>query len=330
MNVKGLNLDIDKAIDNICEVSNRSSGTTRSILYIYLIVNILSLIAVINSYKYNWERQRMEYANLEYNTLKKHLKQVLPTNTALYNEVQDSIRQKREELNILLRSDTENFTIIRIPILGNCFDLNDLGLISGITFILLGFTMRFTLTREINNLKIVFHAISERYPDDANADQFKDSGFDIKSINYTRRRHHYNYLSMNEIFNFPPLQTSAKSTMKARLGKAIMKMFYFPFIVYLSIFANDLSTVDRGIRVEPIHTIISLILSFLFALAIYYTCRECTRRKITVYGLYCAIYLNDYKYPEDMPTFNARQLSTLKFDEQTTLADLIPPLNEKK
>ncbi len=42
--IHGLDLKIDQNVHKICEVYNSSSGTTRSTLYVLLLVNILSII----------------------------------------------------------------------------------------------------------------------------------------------------------------------------------------------------------------------------------------------------------------------------------------------
>src|ERR1700743_953489 len=58
--VKGLDLNIDLNTQKLCETYNQSSGATRSVLYLLLVISIISLIAVCNNnWKYNWTRERI-------------------------------------------------------------------------------------------------------------------------------------------------------------------------------------------------------------------------------------------------------------------------------
>ena len=45
--IKGIDLKIDSSVQEICEVYNKSAGSTRSALYILLIINILRLNKIL-------------------------------------------------------------------------------------------------------------------------------------------------------------------------------------------------------------------------------------------------------------------------------------------
>jgi hypothetical protein len=164
--------------------------------------------------------------------------------------------------------------------------------------------------REISNLQIALNAISARYPDDANEIDFTD--FLVKStvvepantnkmaalemINYTRRKHHYNFLSMNEIFTMPPLETDSSNRKETFTEKVLIRKFWLPFVIYLLIFANDLSTFDIGKQISISDTIVGLIVSLIFLLLIAFFARKCTKLQSFLSGLYSTFKEQNYKY----------------------------------
>src|SRR5262249_6397538 len=153
---------LDSSIEKVCETSNATSSSTRSILYVLMLVSVLAIIASINSYEWgyinNWTTSRMERNE---NAIEAILDTLILTHgtplsyqDSVYNAYRLEQRKKRLENNI--RNEMDNVHMVKIPILGNSFDINDLGLIGGIAIFVLMFILRFTLTREASNLKIAF------------------------------------------------------------------------------------------------------------------------------------------------------------------------------
>lgn len=299
---RGFTLDIDPDVEKICETSNSSSGHTRSVLYIIVIVNILSLIAVMNTCYFNWSKHRIDH----YRSELRNLRNRLDTTNAIHlkQSLRDTIEYDSLSYTEAISSQNEHFGIVSIPLLSNSFDINDLSLVSGITFLILTIILSFTLTREISNLEIALHAITDRYPKNADSSKFPHLlKKELRDFNFKRRMHHYNFLSMNEIFNLPPLRVGSDGAMKSRIAsQLIMKMFYFPFIIYSIIFINDLLTLTNGLTTHKLHTILSLSFSLLACILIYLTCRLCTRQKVKLYALYCYFYANKYRWAYNLPT----------------------------
>lgn len=313
--IKGLDLKIDNSIHEICKTSNETAGSTRSVLYILLLINILAIIAVLNSYesKYasNWTKIRIDNNVQAISDIFENLQDTSP-NKSFYDSIIPyfnlEINKKRLENN--LKNEMENVHLVHIPVLGNQFDINDLGLIGGISIIILMIITRFTLTREANNLKIALKAISDRYFDDANEEEFftylqseekirKDS-FNKKeameAINYTRRQHHYNFLSMNEIFNSPPLEIISQKSEFKTIEKIIMKMFWFPFFVYTLICINDFSTISGGLKLSYFNTIMLIVFEIIFLFIIFICSKQCTSLKKNILDLFTNFKDNSYKY----------------------------------
>src|SRR3569833_3396119 len=59
IDIKGIDLKIDPSVQKICEAYNSSSGSTRSVLYILMLINVLSFVAVLNTHWGNWLSSRI-------------------------------------------------------------------------------------------------------------------------------------------------------------------------------------------------------------------------------------------------------------------------------
>ena len=378
--IKGIDLRIDPHIQEICKVYNSSSGSTRSVLYVLLLINILSLMAVINTRPVNWTLSRVVNQQLSINNdeskevdatykyKKKQLnleydyknKQILlrekyqhnpdktkisvkkrfayahdsimlayvhdtarndKTQALMMSKSTDKINMEDNERNNLIRNRIENSQTVKVPILGNSFDVNDLAIMSGISFIILLLVVRFTLIREKNNLQIALNSITERY-DDFIEDEFntdldkiindkltaekrknkKDSLKKdlMRAINYKRRKHHYNFLSMNEIFNMPKLDISENLFQKTKIGKLVIGHLYtFSFIIYLGVVINDLVTIKRGFKVSPPLTIGLCITSYILLNFIARFCYDCNTQKRAINKIFNSFWDEKYTYNKD-------------------------------
>ena len=316
--IQGLDLTIDVQTQSICEVYNEYlSGATRSVMYILLLVSIISLIAVFNTnWKFSWTVDRI-------NKCKKEIKEqeALLADHKLHKVndttvLRDSIEYLKKNEEGLIRSYIENIDTIRITFIGVVIDTNDLATISGFSLIILLSVLRFTLAREKNNLKIALNSVSERYPPDADFTLFKKmvqkqkmntSAYDeekwdklISDINFLRRRYHYNFLSMNEIFNMPFLDTSENYLQKRWIGKVINKyIFYFFVIIFSLIILNDLCSVKKGFAENWGHTWVTLISSYICYVFVFDLSKKCVDQKLIIYKLFKNFWENDYKYDDN-------------------------------
>jgi len=361
----GLDLKIDPAVQKICEIYNQCSGSTRSVMYVLLLVNILAFISVINTHRSNWittriaskqdniELNEKKLIALKYSYLRKqteqqtryqHLTEKSKNNIAKLTDlrsaglidslqldssftvqntiISDNIKREAGERDNLIRNKIENSQTVKVPILGNSFDIDNLAIVSGVSFIILLIVLKFTLTREKNNLKLAFNAITDRYTDLIEP-ELKDNVTAIATaqgisekvvmaeINNIRREHHYNFLSMNEIFNLPYLTVSDKTLQNTTTGKIVTRyLFYFPYFIYLLTFVNDLSTWPEGFKVSFWHTIILYIISFIFLTIIARLSRSCNKQKLIVTQLFNKFYENNYRY-QQVPK-NEKKVTTVE------------------
>jgi len=58
--IKGIDLKIDDSVQHLCEAYNASSGSTRSVIYVLFLINIILLIAVLNTHPWNWTDTRIK------------------------------------------------------------------------------------------------------------------------------------------------------------------------------------------------------------------------------------------------------------------------------
>jgi len=232
---------IDRYLDAVVEASKRS----RTIVLIIVTASVLSFAAFLSSRIGSWPDERLRTAKLaqEYFSIPDSMRKPLPnienTNPQYFRysftkdeiekvdkfmkayEVTDSAQLHKlvDDFNGML---VEHVIMIRIPFFGATFDVNDLGIISGLSFVVLLTMFRFSLTREITNLKFAFSAVKD--PE--------------------AKRYCYNYLSMGQFLTIPQ-QLGGKTNEKfwTNIPKVLLAL---PFVCHLLIFINDLGSLKFG------------------------------------------------------------------------------------
>ncbi|WP_298120766.1 hypothetical protein [Flavobacterium sp.] len=320
--IKGLDLKIDSSIQDICNTSNATSSNTRSVMYSIMIIIILAWIAIFNTHKDNWTEQRIKDStekiiNLEKEMIKckKHNKNS-PKRDTLNTKV--SLELEKKKCEKLIENKISNIQTMNIPLFGYSFDINNLGSILGIAFIFLLGILRFTIKREISNLIISMNAITDRYTNEGNTIDFKyylDNVNEserieaISSINYIRRKYHYNHLSMNEIFNLPPLKIAGVELENSKNEERFAKwIFWFPAVSYFLIVVNDGITLFEGFEVSETHTFITYGITLFSMFCIFILCRICHRQKKRLMTIFKEFKENNYmlrkEYVEELEELN--------------------------
>jgi len=331
VDINGIDLALDSNVTQLCQISNETSDVTRNTLYVLVITMLLIIIAVINTNKDNWKKQRI-------NSLKKelyHINNMRPNcdsfclsffDVKTETEYKECIKKVinieqaivKENLQTQILNGIEHNQTVNVPIVGITFDINDLGNISGLTFIILLGILWFTFKRESNNLKIALNAINARYSDNSDEEKFRNyienyiqnkavnanytKEYILGSINMLRRKHHYNYLSMNQIYNAPLLEVDPVPM--SIIGKLIhneinrfrLWMYFIPFVIYSTVVINDYGTLDFGTKVDATHAIHTITLTSIFALVILLLSILCTNKKFQITNLYDNFFRNSYKY----------------------------------
>lgn len=307
--IQGLKLHIDSSIDEICKVSNSTSTQTRSTLYVLVLVSIISVIAFLNSNNIsrNWNDARFRQ---NYIALTTHLEGMSQGAKHKYDSIANAatLLLRNKNLEASINTIHQNVEAVKVPVMGNSFDINDLGLVSGITMIVLLTITVFTLNRERTNLRIALKAITDRYKAGSDKELFtaqiagivaENPGHSeatvLQAINETRRQHHYNYLTMNEIFNSPPVDIEQEAKSTSFFARAQRYLLYFPFLVYLLLLVNDLKTLGSMIRLDEQLTKQLITGEIIFALLILWLSTKCTRIKSSIIRLYTDFRRNSYE-----------------------------------
>lgn len=131
---------------------------------------------------------------------------------------------------------TERVLSITVPFFGIVFDINDLGIFAGITFVIALLLFRFSLLRELRNLRLVF--------------------IQAKSVEHLRLC--YDMLAMQQVLTIPPQvdrhQSDRTWITNLRDGSwryVPMLLYVLPLLVHLVIFINDFKTYGPFVKTFP-------------------------------------------------------------------------------
>jgi len=155
-----------------------------------------------------------------------------------------------------------NVLYVRTPVLGLTFDINDLGLITGLTFSILMLVMVFYSNRAHENLALSMWKVREIAE--------RDGGFDKPG---SKANLLYHALAVQQVFTVPP--TLARWHDIKIFRKSHYILFTLPFIVQSLVMSNDIASVANGFSVNRIGTLGSLISQAVFLIFIFFLCAIC-------------------------------------------------------
>lgn len=168
---------------------------------------------------------------------------------------QRNIRSKRQLQNMLDSLETarmQKVLIIEVPFFGVSFDLNDLGMVSGLTFLAIIMMLRFCLSRELRNLKYIFEVA-------------KNQG--AIAI-------YYDLLAMRQVFTVPRAKEYPKSQPYELLPKFLI---FLPLGVHFVVIGHDLFSIDYGRSISEGNTYFVTFMSILFFLLIMASTKACLK-----------------------------------------------------
>jgi hypothetical protein len=263
--------------DRYINAAEDSSGRARWVILIIVTTCILVFAGFLNSRPGNWLDARVHaaqnaflYWNIISNKIRTDTSEV--KTFALWdtssNKFKSDTAQARafinkynitsiEELKIWLNgyiiSKQQNVQLIRVPFFAFSFDVNDLGIISGIAFVLLMLLMRLCLMRELRNHHFVFEEVKN---DPNMLDQV------------------YHILSMKQVLTVPPSRLVWTEYLWAIPTKLLLVL---PLGLQFLILKNDLKTLDFGLIFNEWNTrflIIAYIISLFLILLLTVACVE--------------------------------------------------------
>lgn len=166
--------------------------------------------------------------------------------------------QARQYAQALDQARITNIVLLRTPLVGTIFDVDDLGLVGGFALMTLLLMFRFTLWREYNNLWVTFRQARTEH------------------LEYC-----YRSLAMQQVLTVPPALAGSRPPQKP-LGKVVRLLYFLPLFVQVVILLNDLGTIDLGIALNPWATGLSLSLGALWLIFTCFLTMYCFQLSISI------------------------------------------------
>ena len=207
-------------------------------MYTIIITSVLLFSALVNSLQTHWMRQRLARAN---DPNSEYVSSFVGP-PAQANSPQGEARNERYKqfYSTLLRAYGDNSYVVRVPLLGVTFDVNDLGLIGGVTLVILLLTMRFVLSREGENLRLAFREAASLGQVEA----------------------FYRLLAMRQVLTVPPGTAIDRTWLVRWTPKVFIGL---PLFVQVCVTTHDVWTASIGFQVTWSRTCL-LLLSEIFLL----------------------------------------------------------------
>ena len=142
----------------------------------------------------------------------------------------------------IVRARTNHVILFHVPFFGTAFDVNELGLIGGFTFVVVLMWFRFTLWREYYNLCSTFEACGNNIQD-----------FEAC----------YKYLAMNQVLTVPPTLFT-REPRERPWGKIVRVLYLLPVMVQLAVVVTDCLTIQNGMVLSKGNTIVTIAASVCF------------------------------------------------------------------
>jgi hypothetical protein len=148
-----------------------------------------------------------------------------------------------EEASNLFNSLVKESYIVKIGAFTSSFDINDLGIFAGLTLNILLLILWYCLERSIENLQIIKRLAK----------------------NYECNSFYYYYLGAAQVFTLPPKDSRKRSKIWIIMPYLLLLL---PLITIVSIYQNDLSTVEFGFAINTFATLELICLSSIFSFGI--------------------------------------------------------------
>lgn len=227
----------------------------RVLLFVVVLMSIVAFFSGWNSRPSAWPTARIRAIRsaceiLECNRPAKEvptedLQKYLAIRETAGISTQEDKEHLKEILHTLETARTENIRTVRIPFLGVTFDINDLGLFSGVAFVL-GLTMfRYSLHRELQNIQLAF----------GRAEQLDRLNPDSP---FFHQAHCFDLMSMGQVAQVPPSRATSGAT-PTHWRHATKVGLFLPLLVQLYLLINDLSTYRQGMAMSTNATLFVLI-----------------------------------------------------------------------
>jgi hypothetical protein len=221
-------------IQDYLDASSHAAGRTRSACIVVVVASVLVFAGLLNSLQHSWLLQRLRASNPDHSSYVATKIGSPPISPDLNStEWRHYEIRYREFYSALSRTYADSSYIIRVPFFGFTVDANDLGLLGGISFVVILVMLRLCISREVGNLHISFK----------------------KAEGLGRLSEFYNLLAMQQVFTVPPGTITRDS-----LLLWVPKLFFSaPLTVHLAVVAHDFATIGIGRGLSDTHALIVLV-----------------------------------------------------------------------
>jgi len=239
---------VPESLDTIkpyIEAYNRSSERSRGTFFLIVVAAIIVVTTFLNTRHGGWIDQRVRQAALSYAAYEPqdslHTGQV-----AAKADFQDALQKKgiltgtqlKDRLESLERINADA-QLVRMPIVGVAFDVNDMGIVAGATLFFLSLMLLYANSRERDNLAVTF-ARARR------ASCLPDA---------------YELLSMAEVLHAPPKVGDEPNPPRVDIP---ILMLFVPLIAQAIVVGYDLATTDYGKLLSAAGTISVMVIETIF------------------------------------------------------------------
>jgi hypothetical protein len=209
------NLDVQYYLDAAVDSTKRS----RTVAILIVVTCVLVFTGLVNEQKSNWLLSRLNGSRHPEDVYIKEKLGPPPSGWATASAESSSLRyydyRYKELVGAMTRAYVDSALLLRVPFFGVVVDVNDLGLLGGITFMILLVWYRLSLAREVDNLELYFAEMKGR----------------------AEEREFYNLLAMRQVFTVP--RTGKRERTKFLLW-APKLICWLPVALHCSVLGYDL------------------------------------------------------------------------------------------
>lgn len=224
------------SIRDYLEATSDASKRTRTITIILAIASVLGFAGLLNSLQCQWMHHRMILLGDIHGRYTESKLGLYPSRDRYASEsdykhgVEIYERRYLELCAGVEKAYIDESLIIRVPFLGFVFDVNDLGLLAGIGFLVVLGCYRFFLSREIDNLRLAFD--------------------EAEKMGSRETKEFYTLLAMKQVFTVPRTDHNNRPWFLVHTPKLLT---WFPLVVHGAITGHDLVTAWIGNALGEAH-----------------------------------------------------------------------------
>jgi hypothetical protein len=232
------NVSEDCHVNLYLSAFKESASRVRYVIFLIAVVTILIFVAYRNSRQDGWlnSRVRVAQAALAADADARFGKELIQAAKRLAElRGLDSEESRKKALDLIEELRMNNVFIVRMPLIGTAFDVNDLGLLSSICMVILYTILIFSLARHHENLFLALWKIKRVFDPET-----KEDGQSLANLLY-------HALAMAELFSTPP----SLARWRWRGGFMLFSVAVFiPVVLQCSILVYDLRTIDYGLLIS--------------------------------------------------------------------------------